>query len=198
MVVLVAPVFDDDPGLGQRPELFPVQALFPESGVEAFDVTVLPGAPGINVEGLDSLAGQPLPKMVLNKLGSIIAADVLRSSMLVDQAGHDLPDLPGVDLTVDMDAPALPRVLVQNGQHPQLPSAHGDIVNEVPSPHVIAVGGCGRKARGDALTTLSGLLRRDHQAEFPAQVLDLAGSDIPAFRFQQSSDFWISHLRMLS
>lgn len=141
MVVLVAPVLDDDAGLGQGPELFPVQALFPEPGVEAFDITVLPGTAGIDVEGLDSLSGQPLPKMVLNKLGAIVAADVLRGSMLIDQSGHDLPDFARIDLAVDMDAPTLPGVLVQNGQHTQLAPAHGDIVDKVPGPDMIAMGG---------------------------------------------------------
>ena len=104
--------------------------------------------------------------------------------MLVDKPGHDLADFICVDLALYMDTPALPGVLVQDGQHPQLAASHGHIVDKVPGPDVIAMCGCGRESRGDALTALPGLLRWNHQTKFPAKTLDLASANIPAFCFE--------------
>ena len=40
-VVVLAEIFDDDTGLGQRPELLAVQAFVAEARVERFDEAVL-------------------------------------------------------------------------------------------------------------------------------------------------------------
>ena len=44
VVVFPPPVFQDDPSLGQRPELLPIKALKAEPGIEALDVAILPWA----------------------------------------------------------------------------------------------------------------------------------------------------------
>lgn len=43
VIVAVPEVFNDDAGVGRCPELLAVEALVPESAVEAFHKAVLPG-----------------------------------------------------------------------------------------------------------------------------------------------------------
>ena len=52
-VVLLAPVLDDDPCLGEGEEPFLVQALVTEAVMEALHMTILPGAPWFDIEGFD-------------------------------------------------------------------------------------------------------------------------------------------------
>ena len=42
-VVVLAEIFDDDTGLGQRPELLAVQAFFAEAAVDGLHEAVMPG-----------------------------------------------------------------------------------------------------------------------------------------------------------
>jgi hypothetical protein len=61
-VVVPPPALDDDLGLAERVEdLAAVQQLIPEARIEALDVTVLPGAPGLDVgrARADSPFGRP-------------------------------------------------------------------------------------------------------------------------------------------
>ena len=53
-VVFVPPVFDDDPGFGERPELFDVQQLVSGASVERLDPGVLPRGSGFDVDGAQS------------------------------------------------------------------------------------------------------------------------------------------------
>jgi len=53
MVVIASEVFDHDASFGQRPKLFPVEALVAEAAVEAFHEPVLPGTGRLDVDGLD-------------------------------------------------------------------------------------------------------------------------------------------------
>ena len=54
-IVLTSAILDHHAGLCKRPKLFPVQAFVPEASMEAFHEPVLPGAAGIDVDGLDLL-----------------------------------------------------------------------------------------------------------------------------------------------
>lgn len=72
LVVLVAVVFDDDPSLGQAPELFAVQALVPEAAVEGLDEAVLPRAAGLDVDRPDLGFGQLVLELLGDKLRAIV------------------------------------------------------------------------------------------------------------------------------
>ena len=54
LVVEADPVGDDDASFRQRVELLAVEALVTEAGVKGFDVAVLPGRAGVDVEGADA------------------------------------------------------------------------------------------------------------------------------------------------
>ena len=88
LVVLVAVVLDDDPGLRQGPELFAVQAFVPEATVEGLDEAILPRAAGLDVDRPDLGCGQPLLELLGDKLRSIVGTDVLRRPVLPDGALH--------------------------------------------------------------------------------------------------------------
>ena len=115
--------------------------------MEAFDVSVQPWTARLDVKSLDPLARQPFAEVALDKLRSIVAADVFRGSVLHDQAGHHFLDFPSVDLAVHVDASAFSRILVHNGEHAQLAAPHRGVVDDVPGPHVIGMRSLGRKPR---------------------------------------------------
>jgi len=76
MVVFTSEIFDDDSGFGQRPELFPVEALVAPPAMKALHKTVLPWAARLGVNRLDLIAGQPALHFVGDKLRAIVAAQV--------------------------------------------------------------------------------------------------------------------------
>ena len=76
-VVLDAEVLDDDPSLGEGPELLPVQAFVPEAPVERLDEAVLPGTGRLDVDRLDLLLGQPPLEFFGDKLRTVVRADEL-------------------------------------------------------------------------------------------------------------------------
>jgi len=84
-VVLTPVVLNHHSGFGKRPELFPVQALVAEASVEALYEPVLPGASRLDVDGLDSLLGQPSLHDLGDKLAPVVAAQVFRCAVLLDR-----------------------------------------------------------------------------------------------------------------
>jgi len=59
-VVLVPPSFDHHLGLSQCVEYLSLEQLISQFSIEAFVVTVLPGATSLDIEGLHSQIGQLL------------------------------------------------------------------------------------------------------------------------------------------
>ena len=67
-IELPAPVSDHYSAFAQRVEDLPSEAFPAELVVEAFHVTILPGAARIDVEGFDSLFLQPVPHEIGDEL----------------------------------------------------------------------------------------------------------------------------------
>ena len=76
LVVVPAPGFDDDLGLGARQEPLQAQALVTELAVEAFAHPVLPGLAGVDQGGLDLLVGDPLQQRLGNELRALVGSQV--------------------------------------------------------------------------------------------------------------------------
>ncbi len=55
MIILLPPIFDDDPGFRQTVKLFRVKAFPPKRAIEALIAPILPGFPRRNATGLDAL-----------------------------------------------------------------------------------------------------------------------------------------------
>ena len=49
LVIFDAEVFDDDAGLGERPELLTIETFIAEAPVERFDKPILPRAAGFDI-----------------------------------------------------------------------------------------------------------------------------------------------------
>lgn len=90
-VVLVTPLLDQRPGLQEVAEEFAIQDLVPESGIEAFDVGVLPGRSRLNVLGLCPERFEFFPERPGNELRTVVRADEVRGAM----DGYQTTDLAG-------------------------------------------------------------------------------------------------------
>jgi hypothetical protein len=93
IVILSTPVIDNHPSFSERPQLFAVQAFFTQTCVEAFDDAILPWTTRIDVERFDLILSQPLTQGTFNELRAIVAADMLRSSVHINQGGDNLTQL---------------------------------------------------------------------------------------------------------
>lgn len=94
LVVIAPAVLDDDTGLGQRPELFPIE------------------------DRLDLVLGQPVLDFFGNKLGAIVTAQVLWSAMVGDGLAHPFEHIGTFQGAVGPQHVALAGVFIQDGQHP--------------------------------------------------------------------------------
>jgi hypothetical protein len=65
------PVRGDDAGFRRRVELLAIEALITEAGVKGFDVAVLPGRIGVDVEGADVAIDQTVADGAGDKLGAV-------------------------------------------------------------------------------------------------------------------------------
>ncbi len=70
-VVVFPPLFDQDLGFSQTVEDFTVQELIPESGVEAFAVSVLPGRAWFDVSRLRADGFNPILHGLSNELRTV-------------------------------------------------------------------------------------------------------------------------------
>ena len=71
-VVVFPPFFDQDLGFAQAVEDFAIEELVPEAGIEAFAVSVLPGAAWFNVCGLRANSLDPVLDGLSNKLRPVV------------------------------------------------------------------------------------------------------------------------------
>jgi len=78
VIVFDSPVFEDHPGFRQPPELFAIQAFFPEPAMEAFNVPVLPRASRFEVQRLDAGLLERSLQRAFDELRAIVATDELR------------------------------------------------------------------------------------------------------------------------
>ena len=70
LVVIVAPAREEHSRFAERVYQLAVQALLPEAAIEALCVPVLPGASGVDVEGLDPVFFE----LSLDRLGDELGA----------------------------------------------------------------------------------------------------------------------------
>ena len=86
-VIVLDPVGDDDPSLGERVELLAIKELFAEGGVEALDEAVLPRRARVDVQGLNAAQGETVAHDPRDELRAVIGADVAGGAVLRDRAG---------------------------------------------------------------------------------------------------------------
>ena len=102
-VVMPAPAFHDDPGLGERVEDLAVKKLITQASVEALNVAVLPWAAGSDVGGLRPDGGDPVLHGPGDELRAVVGADVFWHAAQDEQVGQNVDDVGGVELAIDAE-----------------------------------------------------------------------------------------------
>ena len=89
-VVVLAPVLDQHLGLLEGVEDLTIEQLIPELPIEALVLAVLPGAPRLDLEGLDAEPGEPVSNGLGGELRAIVRANVVRWAMVHKEICQDL------------------------------------------------------------------------------------------------------------
>src|SRR5271170_5289659 len=136
-VVFHAPFFDHDLRLLQRVKNLSVQAFIPQLPVEAFAVAVLPRTSRFDVQRSRTHLRQPLPQLLRHELRAVVRTNVFRDSPeqhhICQSFNHFIPP----ELSRDTDGQTLPRVFIDQRQHPQRSSVMRHRAHEVVAPNVI-------------------------------------------------------------
>ena len=77
----------------------------------------MPWASRVNIKRLDLILCQPFSQTPFDKLRAVVAANMFRSSMHIDQLRKDLLHFTGVDLPIHMNTQALPAILIEDIEH---------------------------------------------------------------------------------
>src|ERR1700682_4661557 len=96
-VVVPAPVFDDDLGLGSGTEPFEAQTFIAKLAVEAFVDAILPGLAGFDQRRVDALIYNPFEQRTRHELRAVVGAHVLGRAALAHEPGQHLDDTPRSD-----------------------------------------------------------------------------------------------------
>ena len=137
LVVVHPPLVENDPGLRQAQEQFPVEQLVAESAVEALHVAVFPRARLLDIERADARPRQPLLDLFGNELRPIVAAQMLRRTPHGEQVLERHDHVPSSERPGHLDRQTLPRELIDHHEDPQLPAILRPLREEVVAPHMV-------------------------------------------------------------
>ena len=138
-VVVLAPPFDDDPGLLQRVENLAVEQLVAKLRVEALAIAVLPRAAGHDVGRSRPDSGNPLTHRPGNELWAVVGTNVAGHAAQDEQVGKRVDHVDGFQLPSDPDRQAFPGELVDDVEHSEAPSVVGAVLNEVVGPDMVGM-----------------------------------------------------------
>ena len=96
-IEMPSPALDQKLGLPQRIEYLIIQKLVSEFAVEAFIVSVLPKAPGFDVQGLHANPRQPVPNGDGCEHTAIVRPDVILCSMLGKEISENMQRIIGAE-----------------------------------------------------------------------------------------------------
>ena len=138
-VVVFPPLFDQDLSLAQAVEDLTVQKLVAEPGVEAFAVSVLPGAARLDVGGLGANGFNPVLNRLSNELWAVVRADIGRHTAQDEQVAQGVDHIARVQLALYPDCQTFPAVFVEDVQSAEHLPIVGSMMHEVIRPDVIAM-----------------------------------------------------------
>ena len=92
-VVVMPPLLDEHLGLLQGIEDLSIEQLVAELAVEALVVSVLPGAAGLDIEGLDADPAEPGPYRIGSELSPIVGADMIGWPMTDKELAQAVQDI---------------------------------------------------------------------------------------------------------
>ena len=135
LVVVDAPVADEDVSFEEAVELPRVEQLVAEPAVERLDPGVLPRRSRVDGHARGAVAPAPLGEDDRDEVGAVVEAHERRGSAPLDrEAIQDGDDVIGGDRVLDADLQALARALVDDVEHIDLPVIDGVIELEVERP----------------------------------------------------------------
>ena len=137
LVVILAPGGDSRPRLGQGFEPVLVQALIAELSVEALDVAVLHGFPGLDQQMLDAVCLRPAHECPAREFRAVVGTHGLRIAAeqggLIEQARHILAR----DAEVGGNVDALMAEVIGHRQTLEAPAIDQAVADEIHAPHFI-------------------------------------------------------------
>ena len=136
---MCSPSFDHDLCLLKCVEDFAIEQLVAEPGVEALAIAVLPRAAGLDVGGAGPDSHDPVPKGLGDELRPIVGTNVAGDAAKNEQVGERIDDVNRLELAIDPDGKALAGELVDDVEHPILPSVVRAILDEVVGPDMVGV-----------------------------------------------------------
>src|SRR6187402_1800935 len=113
-LVVLAPPFDDNPGLLQRVEDLAVEQLVAKLRVEALAIAVLPGTAGHDVGRAGPDSGNPLAHRLCNELRAVVGTNVAGHAAQDEQVRERVDHVDGFQLATDPDRQAFPGELVDD------------------------------------------------------------------------------------
>lgn len=133
---MIAPPAGDDPHLLKAVEDFAVEQFISQTGIEAFDIAVLPWAAGLDIEGNDAKPAESLAHRISDELGAVIGSDMLGRPMLDEQIGQHVNHVVRPEAPQRHHRQAFPAELVDNVEHSELATVVRLILDEVVGPHM--------------------------------------------------------------
>src|SRR5262245_29205078 len=102
--MILSPIaLNDDPCFPSAKKPLHVQAFVAESPDETLDSAVLPWLARLDKHSADAVDRQPCPDRLGHEFRAIVAADVARHAVALDEAHEHLDDLPGGDAAANLD-----------------------------------------------------------------------------------------------
>jgi len=140
MVVLVAPVFDEEASFCQRAEPMLVEAVVTEGAVEAFDEGVLSGFARLDVVDGDTRGLSPEMKGAAGKFGTVVGGDRGGQAAGGCQLLEDGDDGAAADGSIDMKSQALTSEVIDQSQRAEAAAVGELVMDEVHAPALVGSG----------------------------------------------------------
>jgi len=180
LVILASPLLNDNLRFQQACEDFPVEQLVAQLVVEAFDVPVLPGAAGLNIDRFHLLLPEPVLDGIRDELRPVVAAQVLRHPVLFHRRLHHGDDVHRPDRPRHVHRQTPSRVFVDQRQDTESTPAFRLVLHEVPTPHRVDFGRSLPVGRREAQQSHSSLFFAHLQSLFPSHPLHPLGVEAMA------------------
>lgn len=102
-IVVTSPALDDYLSFSKREEDFAIQQFIPQTGVEALDEAVLPGASRCDVCGAGTHRRDPVLDSFGDELRTVIRSNVLRHAAQDEQVGQGIDHIDGLQFAINPD-----------------------------------------------------------------------------------------------
>ena len=137
VIVVAAPIFNDDLSLVQRLEDFSVQKLITQAGVEALDVAIFPRAARFDVSRLRAHGCDPASDSLSDELRTIVRADERRDATQNELIRKSVDDIHRVEFALNPDRQAFPCELINQVQRSKRPPIIRAAMHEVIRPDMV-------------------------------------------------------------